>query len=278
MSEDAANYARVEAILDGPPAPSTGWRTDEPPRDGRTVWVRYRFPADEREYSWARSAGVARVAWGADPGGREGWLLTAPHIGAGVRLEQCGGPIFILEAWTTEEPAVAPAPPSPRTNAQTLALLRLGLEDYAPEPLPGPYRAVESPDTPGHWRILGPRRGQILAVLPGFGVDPERMGATARAMAAGERLLDLAWQARETLAAAAKGEDIQQAALHLLDRLTAEIDRVQGQGYTVDAAAGTILCHWCGLISHHPEDVAQGYCGRCHTFLDFRGGEAPARG
>jgi hypothetical protein len=27
-----------------------------------------------------------------------------------------------------------------------------------------------------------------------------------------------------------------------------------------------IECNRCGRFSHHPEDVAQGYCGYCHRF------------
>lgn len=28
----------------------------------------------------------------------------------------------------------------------------------------------------------------------------------------------------------------------------------------------SITCPDCGMTSHHPEDVAQGYCGNCHKF------------
>ena len=27
-----------------------------------------------------------------------------------------------------------------------------------------------------------------------------------------------------------------------------------------------IVCLLCGMISHHPEDVAKKYCGNCHRF------------
>lgn len=28
--------------------------------------------------------------------------------------------------------------------------------------------------------------------------------------------------------------------------------------------AASITCPRCGATSYHPEDIAQGYCGRCH--------------
>jgi hypothetical protein len=29
-------------------------------------------------------------------------------------------------------------------------------------------------------------------------------------------------------------------------------------------AAGSFTCPCCGIVSHHPMDVEQGYCGLCH--------------
>jgi ribosomal protein S27AE len=31
-------------------------------------------------------------------------------------------------------------------------------------------------------------------------------------------------------------------------------------------AAPSITCPRCGATSYHPEDVREGYCGRCHEF------------
>lgn len=28
----------------------------------------------------------------------------------------------------------------------------------------------------------------------------------------------------------------------------------------------TVICPRCGMTSHHPTDVEQGYCGRCHDW------------
>lgn len=28
----------------------------------------------------------------------------------------------------------------------------------------------------------------------------------------------------------------------------------------------SFTCPECGAVSYHPEDVRQGYCGRCHAF------------
>jgi hypothetical protein len=28
----------------------------------------------------------------------------------------------------------------------------------------------------------------------------------------------------------------------------------------------SITCPVCGMTSHHPEDIKQGYCGNCHAF------------
>ena len=30
-----------------------------------------------------------------------------------------------------------------------------------------------------------------------------------------------------------------------------------------------IACHVCGMMSYHPEDIAQRYCGSCHQFHDI---------
>lgn len=32
----------------------------------------------------------------------------------------------------------------------------------------------------------------------------------------------------------------------------------------IAAPAGSITCPTCGATSHHPRDVAEGYCGACH--------------
>jgi hypothetical protein len=34
----------------------------------------------------------------------------------------------------------------------------------------------------------------------------------------------------------------------------------------VEAAQLSYTCHVCGRTSHHPTDVAEGYCGACHTW------------
>jgi hypothetical protein len=44
-------------------------------------------------------------------------------------------------------------------------------------------------------------------------------------------------------------------------------------GLRVDALVGfnaTIRCPACHRVSHHPEDVRQGYCGACHAFTTPR--------
>lgn len=33
-----------------------------------------------------------------------------------------------------------------------------------------------------------------------------------------------------------------------------------------DLAEPSFTCPTCGTVSHHPQDVANGYCGRCHAF------------
>ncbi len=35
-----------------------------------------------------------------------------------------------------------------------------------------------------------------------------------------------------------------------------------------DDGVGSIRCPRCGWISHHPQDVANRYCGHCHQFHD----------
>ena len=32
----------------------------------------------------------------------------------------------------------------------------------------------------------------------------------------------------------------------------------------------SITCPACGTTSHHPTDVAEGYCGRCHDWTTVR--------
>jgi hypothetical protein len=31
-------------------------------------------------------------------------------------------------------------------------------------------------------------------------------------------------------------------------------------------ATASVRCPRCGLTSHHPDDVRQGYCGHCHDW------------
>ena len=38
--------------------------------------------------------------------------------------------------------------------------------------------------------------------------------------------------------------------------------------YDHAARCDTLACHQCGSVTHHPEDVRQHYCPRCHQFLD----------
>jgi len=45
---------------------------------------------------------------------------------------------------------------------------------------------------------------------------------------------------------------------------------IQGQVTYLLNDGGSITCLICGLTSHHPEDVRQRYCGRCHCFHDDR--------
>lgn len=33
-----------------------------------------------------------------------------------------------------------------------------------------------------------------------------------------------------------------------------------------EAMSESFTCPECGAVSYHPEDVRQGYCGRCHAF------------
>lgn len=37
--------------------------------------------------------------------------------------------------------------------------------------------------------------------------------------------------------------------------------------------AESITCPRCGMTSHHPTDVAEGYCGNCHDWTSPRGGD-----
>jgi ribosomal protein S27AE len=30
--------------------------------------------------------------------------------------------------------------------------------------------------------------------------------------------------------------------------------------------AASFTCPVCGAVSHHPDDVAEGYCGKCHAW------------
>jgi ribosomal protein S27AE len=34
----------------------------------------------------------------------------------------------------------------------------------------------------------------------------------------------------------------------------------------VPLAASRFACPRCGAVSHHPQDVLEGYCGRCHDW------------
>jgi hypothetical protein len=51
------------------------------------------------------------------------------------------------------------------------------------------------------------------------------------------------------------------------------LDRMTEQGkpirYMVDPAAA-FRCPRCGTVSHHPTDVIEGYCGRCHDWTGRR--------
>jgi ribosomal protein S27AE len=31
----------------------------------------------------------------------------------------------------------------------------------------------------------------------------------------------------------------------------------------------SITCPKCGMTSHHPKDISERYCGRCHQFHEF---------
>lgn len=41
---------------------------------------------------------------------------------------------------------------------------------------------------------------------------------------------------------------------------------ITGPGYQVLNGGTAIQCMACGMISHNPKDVAERYCGNCHTF------------
>jgi hypothetical protein len=51
----------------------------------------------------------------------------------------------------------------------------------------------------------------------------------------------------------------------LLDQLghTRPPDPVAAARYAIERS---ITCPVCGWTSHHPADVAHGYCGHCHAF------------
>jgi ribosomal protein S27AE len=40
--------------------------------------------------------------------------------------------------------------------------------------------------------------------------------------------------------------------------------------------AAAITCPACGMTSHHPTDIAEGYCGRCHDWTTARRYQAAA--
>lgn len=42
--------------------------------------------------------------------------------------------------------------------------------------------------------------------------------------------------------------------------------RMNGKTYVIGAHGRWIKCLTCRMTSHHPEDVAQKYCGNCHKF------------
>lgn len=42
--------------------------------------------------------------------------------------------------------------------------------------------------------------------------------------------------------------------------------------------ADSITCPKCGTISHHPHDIAEGYCGNCHAWTSPRVDSPPRRG
>jgi hypothetical protein len=39
--------------------------------------------------------------------------------------------------------------------------------------------------------------------------------------------------------------------------------------YTIGHDGNSITFHPCGFTSHHPQDVAQKYCIRCHRWMDL---------
>ena len=46
------------------------------------------------------------------------------------------------------------------------------------------------------------------------------------------------------------------------------IEAKAASGYVLRLTNGvaSITCLVCGMTSHHPQDVAQRYCGHCHVF------------
>lgn len=40
------------------------------------------------------------------------------------------------------------------------------------------------------------------------------------------------------------------------------------QTFTISPDGKSITCLMCKTTSHHPEDVENHYCGRCHVFHD----------
>jgi hypothetical protein len=38
--------------------------------------------------------------------------------------------------------------------------------------------------------------------------------------------------------------------------------------HTITLVSATYSCPWCGRVSYNPNDLAQRYCGACHTWAD----------
>jgi hypothetical protein len=57
---------------------------------------------------------------------------------------------------------------------------------------------------------------------------------------------------------------------HLLKRIHLVDDELRGRGvpYLLLDEGRAIVCTTCHLTSHHPLDVREKYCGRCHVFHD----------
>lgn len=53
----------------------------------------------------------------------------------------------------------------------------------------------------------------------------------------------------------------------VIDQSMSELDRRRFLVAIVDDLRTVAYrCPVCGAVSYHPDDIAQGYCGRCHAF------------